>query len=126
MYKYSKAIPTSIRTNEGYEGESIEQKVHRIVNNKEPIKDGAPLVYTERKDGVRPEYDIRTDKWELAVESMDKVHENTLAKRAEKFEKKLDDTNKTENKEIGGEKTDPKVQENKADSKNEKSGDRSQ
>ena len=43
-------------------GESIEDKVRRIENNKEPITDGAPLVYTERKDGVQEAYDVRTDK----------------------------------------------------------------
>ena len=45
---------------ETFEGETIETKVNRIVNNGEPIKDGAPIIYTERKDGVLPEYDIRT------------------------------------------------------------------
>lgn len=47
----------------------------------EPIKDGAPLVYTERKDGVRPEFDPRTDRFELAVDAMDKVTRDKLAKR---------------------------------------------
>ena len=36
--------------NNSLEGESIEAKVCRIVNNGEPISDGAPLIYTERKD----------------------------------------------------------------------------
>ena len=45
---------------ECFTGESIETKVNRIVNNGEPITDGAPIIYTERKDGVLPEYDIRT------------------------------------------------------------------
>ena len=34
---------------ETFEGETIETKVNRIVNNGEPIKDGAPIIYTERK-----------------------------------------------------------------------------
>ena len=48
-----------------YQGENIEVKVKRITENNEPIKDGAPITYTEKKDGVRPEFDIRTDKWAL-------------------------------------------------------------
>ena len=57
------------------EGEWIEEKVRRVVENGEPIEDGAPIVYTERKDGVRPEYNIRTDRWEIAQEAMEAVRE---------------------------------------------------
>lgn len=53
------------------EGENIEIKVRRITENGEPIKDGAPMVFTEKKDGVRPEFNIRTDKWELVLDKME-------------------------------------------------------
>jgi len=66
-------------------GESIEDKVRRIENNKEPITDGAPLVYTERKDGVQEAYDVRTDKWEVALNAMDAVTKSKLAKRQEQL-----------------------------------------
>lgn len=69
---------------ETFEGETIETKVNRIVNNGEPIKDGAPIIYTERKDGVLPEYDIRTDRWDVAIEAMDKVNMDRMAKRKNK------------------------------------------
>ena len=49
MYKTKKPTETTIEANEGYEGETIEEKVARIVNNNEPITDGAPLIYTDRK-----------------------------------------------------------------------------
>ena len=42
------------------EGELIEEKVARLTQEKSPINDGAPIIYTERKDGVLPAYDIRT------------------------------------------------------------------
>ena len=58
---------------QGYDADSIEEKVRKIMNSKEPITDGAPLIYTERKEGVKPSYNIRTDRWEHAVEAMDKV-----------------------------------------------------
>ena len=45
---------------ESYEGETMEAKVQRVVINKEPIEDGAPIIYTEKKDGVLPQYNIRT------------------------------------------------------------------
>lgn len=84
MYKYKKSRQTSLRVNKGYEGETIEMKIFRIVNNKEPITDGAPLVYTDRKEGVKPETDIRTDRWEIAVEAMDTVYQAQIAKREER------------------------------------------
>ena len=48
-YFYGK---TSIVRNESLEGESIEEKLRRILDNKEPISEGADLIYTDRKDGV--------------------------------------------------------------------------
>lgn len=62
------------------DGETIETKVTRIVENKEPITDGAPIIYTKRDDGVIPAYNIRTDKWEIAQASMDAIHKNNFAK----------------------------------------------
>ena len=47
---------------QGYDADSIEEKVRKIMNSKEPITDGAPLIYTERKEGVKPSYNIRTDR----------------------------------------------------------------
>lgn len=73
MYKRNKIVATSIKSNNSYEGETIETKIERIVNNNEPITDGAPIIHTERKDGVQPEYNIRNDKWETAVDAMDTV-----------------------------------------------------
>ena len=51
--KYVKLMHiTSMTPIETYEGEYIEEKVARVVENKEPIEDGAPIIYTERKNGV--------------------------------------------------------------------------
>lgn len=69
---------------ETYEGEFIEEKVARVVENKEPIEDGAPIIYTERKDGVIPAYNIRTDKWDIALTAMDQVNKNWETKNMEK------------------------------------------
>jgi len=55
MYNKKQPNKTTIHRNTSYQGETLEKKINRIVNNKEPIKDGAPLMYTERKDGVRAE-----------------------------------------------------------------------
>ena len=58
------------------EGEYIEEKVRRITENNEPIEDSAPIIYTERKDGVNPAYNIRTDRWEIAQNAMEQVGNN--------------------------------------------------
>lgn len=63
------------------EGESIESKMFRVTNSNEPIDNTAPLLYTERKDGVLPQYDIRTDRWAMAMAAMDKVTKSNRAKR---------------------------------------------
>lgn len=76
--KYAKG---GLKINNSTQGETIEQKVERILDNKEPIKDGAPLIYTDRKDGVQAGYNIRTDRWEVAVEAMDKVAKTKAAQR---------------------------------------------
>ena len=72
---------TFINVNDSYEGETIEMKMERVVNSGEPISEGASMIYTNRKDGVRPELDIRTDRWDVALDAMDKVTKSQLAKR---------------------------------------------
>lgn len=69
-----------------YDGETIEEKVRRVVENKEPISDGAPIVFTEKKDGVLPQFNIRTDKWEIALDAMDKVQASRIAKSKQYME----------------------------------------
>lgn len=105
MYKPSRPVKTSLSVNTSYKGERIEEKIERIVNNKEPISDGAPIIYTERKDGVLPEYDIRTDRFEVAVEAMDKVTGSHQAKREQRLKGLKGgkaDEKKDEGKETGG------------------------
>lgn len=56
------------------EGERLECKIERMTENNEPIGETAPLIYTPRKDGVIAAYDIRTDKWDIALDAMSKVN----------------------------------------------------
>ena len=49
---YKRIVPTytgRMKSVECFEGEQIEEKVRRIVNNNEPITDGAPIIFTEKK-----------------------------------------------------------------------------
>lgn len=87
MYKKITLTKTSIQRNESVEGETIETKVKRALTNGEGIADSAQVIYTERKHGVLPEYDIRTDRWEVAVDAMDKISRDNTAKRKENIVK---------------------------------------
>ena len=51
-----------LKSIEIYEGESIETKCARILQDKEPITDTAPIIYTAKEDGVLPAYNIRRRK----------------------------------------------------------------
>lgn len=100
-----------LKNTEITEGETIETKISRIITNKEPIKDGAPITYTERKDGVQPQYNIKTDRFEIALDAMDKVAKSRSAQRAAKAEGKIIDINTK--KDTGGEPIQPTGQEPK-------------
>ena len=78
MCQYNKTL---FSVNESYEAETLEQKIEKIMSSKEPIDETAPIIYTERKKGVQPEYNIRTDRFEVALEAMDKVSASYQAKR---------------------------------------------
>lgn len=68
------------------EGERIEEKVRRLTDEKSPINDGAPIIYTERKDGVLPAYDIRTDRWDIAQRAMEENMKAISAKRKHDYD----------------------------------------
>lgn len=68
-----------------YQAEPREVKLRKIISGEaNNMEDGVfPIIYTEKKDGVRPEFDIRTDRFEVAIEAMDKINQgaaNQIAK----------------------------------------------
>ena len=77
---------TTIKTDFLEAGESMEEKMRRVTTTNEPIENVAPMIYTERKDGVLPECDIRTDRWEIAQEAMGAVEKSITAKREQAAE----------------------------------------
>lgn len=92
MYRQIKPKKTSIKRNESYHGVALERKIERMITNKEPIGDGAEITYTERKNGVHPEMDIRTDRWEHAVEARDKTAKSKIATREQAIGERSWDT----------------------------------
>ena len=80
--KYSKPTGNKgrLKSIEIYEGESIETKCARILQNKEPITDTAPIIYTAKEDGVLPAYNIRTDRFDIAIDAYDKITRSSAKK----------------------------------------------
>lgn len=72
--------------NDQYLCKSLEEEICQATTSNQPIESAAPLIYTERKDGVLPEYDIRTDRWAIAQKAMDKVAGSYRARRQERID----------------------------------------
>ena len=79
------------------EGETLTKKIQRIIDENEPLKDGAPLIYTPKQAGVRADCDIRTDKWDIAMKAMNRVNEYKLSEYLK------DGTTETPNQKDGSE-----------------------
>lgn len=97
MYRKNRPEPTQLKVNTSYEGETIEEKISRIINNKEPIKDAADIIYTDRAKGVEPAYDIRTDRWEVAVEATSMIDKTYKAQREKRIKARTETKDSAEN-----------------------------
>lgn len=74
-----------------YQAEPREVKLRKIISGESnDMEDGVfPTIYTEKKDGVQPEFDIRTDRFEVAIDAIDKINQsiaNEIAKNKGKTE----------------------------------------
>lgn len=81
IVKYTKDM-SAVET---VEGEIIEKKIQRIMDEKSPIDDSAPIIYTERKNGINPAHDVRTDRFDLALEAMEIETKKRIAANEENF-----------------------------------------
>lgn len=65
-------------TNLTYQAEPREVKLRKIISGESSnMEDGVfPTIYTEKKDGVQPEHDIRTDRFEVAIDAIDKINQS--------------------------------------------------
>ena len=105
MYRQNPRVRTSLKgNNKQLQGETIESKMARMMQQGADMKDVSELIFTERKDGVIPETDVRHDRWETAIEAVDLGSKAHLAKRDERHNPKTDETTPS-----GEGKTDDKV-----------------
>ena len=84
MYIVREYHNTGFNVNNSVEGETLETKIERITTNKEKITDNAPLIFTERSEGVPAGYNIRTDRFEIAIEAIDKSLKSKIARSESK------------------------------------------
>ena len=96
MKRTKRTLKNTMHELEPYEGETIETKVRRVTQQGEPISDGAPIIFTEKKDGVLPQFDIRTDRWDIALMAMDAVNRAKTAKSKSYGEQKKEEPKKGE------------------------------
>lgn len=75
---------TQLQNTPTEKGESIEELLRRMTANKEPIPNNVPPIYTPMQEGVIPDYDIRADRMDVAIEARDKFAKSNLAKSAER------------------------------------------
>lgn len=85
IYKKPRYEKTSIKSLvEPVIGETIETTLERLITNGAPTGDAnIPLHYTERKDGVLPQFNIRTDKWDIALDTANRIAESYEARELE-------------------------------------------
>nr|DAM96152.1 MAG TPA: hypothetical protein [Microviridae sp.] len=88
------------------EGETLTKKIQRILDENEPLTDGAPMIYTPKQAGVRDDCNIRTDKWALAMDAMDRVNNYKLNEYLKKGEP---ETSKKAEDQTGGGTSEPNL-----------------
>lgn len=79
--KTNKRRKGTLRVNNTYEAEPREDILRKVMAGEtQDIENGVfPIIYTEKSNGIMPEYDIRTDRFEVALDAMDKVSQANLS-----------------------------------------------
>lgn len=82
MERICKMHKTQLERYADTEGESLEQQLRRLNANNEPIPGNVEKIYTPKGEGVIPDYDIRTDRFDIAMQATDKFTASQRAKAA--------------------------------------------
>jgi len=90
MYRQNQIEKTTLRVCKVVEGETIERKMERMMQQGADMDDVSELMFTERKDGVIPETDIRHDRWETAIEATEAGAKKHLEERNKRHAPKED------------------------------------
>lgn len=82
MKRKCKMTKTQLRRVPTEKGESIEEMLRRMNKNKEQTKEENPPIYTPLADGIIPDYDIRADRFDVAMEAQNKFTASKIAQAA--------------------------------------------
>lgn len=87
------------------EGESLMNKLRKMTTEQEVPEEVLPIIYTDKADGVMAAYDIRTDRFEIGREAMEKIKSTEKKKRSEQkaVATKKNEVNNQENTEQSSE-----------------------
>jgi hypothetical protein len=91
--KTSKPNKTNIEVDNSREGVSIEKEIVILLNNGGTKSGEAPLIYTEKKEGTLPAYNIRSDRFEIALDAVDKMNKSYTARRQDNLKIVKNDDN---------------------------------
>lgn len=91
MFRNPKYQTSRFKGTETYTAKSIEAELEEIITQKKPIEATAPLIYTEKSDGVIEDFDIRTDKWEAMQRAANYVNEQKREYRKAETEGRIKD-----------------------------------
>jgi hypothetical protein len=105
MYKKPKYKRGSIKAPSQIEGEFLETKIERMIKNGEEIGEEVNLIYTEKKDGVVAAYNPKADRFDIALDAVDKVTASYEAKSQAKGKMEIVKDEPTQGTENGDEPT---------------------
>ncbi|UPW41143.1 hypothetical protein [Sigmofec virus UA08Rod_5365] len=95
MLKPKKIWETTFRVNETYRAEPLIKKLQRKMSGElvegTEIDETIPTLYTDKRDGCLPGTDIRTDRFEVAREAIDKVNKARMSEIAKAEEDKKEE-----------------------------------
>ena len=99
-YKIPTFHSSGMRVNESEPGEPIEIILAKRMESGESLEDlhEAPIIYTEKADGVLPAYNIRTDRFELALEGINQIQRSKTAQRDANLKKVEDNDSNNDGK----------------------------
>lgn len=83
--KYDSQLKTAKKP---IDGKMLEYEIEAMIKNEEPIQGGAELIYTKKRDGVLPAYNIRTDAMELAITAANEITMAAIDKRIQMAKEK--------------------------------------
>lgn len=87
-YKRKPYKRTSISNPSTLVAETIEETMVRVIEGNETIDGEKELIYSERKHGVLAGYNMRTDKFEIAVEATTVIAKSEIAERKARIDQR--------------------------------------